>query len=57
MVIITRDGSVKGTLCLYKRVPRHYASVEQRKFVWISPAIIPKSRLQNLDASISVPPW
>lgn len=31
-----RDGSVKGTLYLYKRVPKRYASVEPRKFIWIS---------------------
>lgn len=36
MAIQTRNGSVKGTLYLYKRVPKRYASVEQRKFVWIS---------------------
>lgn len=36
MAITTRDGSVKGTLHLYKRVPKRYASVEPRTFVWIS---------------------
>ncbi|WP_444460562.1 DUF6538 domain-containing protein [Rhodobacter capsulatus] len=36
MAIKTRDGSVKGTLHLYRRVPKRYASVEPRKFVWIS---------------------
>ena len=36
MAITTRNGSVKGTLYLYKRVPKRYASVEPRKFVWIS---------------------
>ncbi len=36
MAITTRGGSVKGTLYLYKRVPKRYASVEPRKFVWIS---------------------
>lgn len=36
MAIQTRGGSVKGTLYLYKRVPKRYASVEPRKFVWIS---------------------
>lgn len=36
MAITTRDGSVKGTLYLYKRVPKRYASVEPRTFVWIS---------------------
>jgi hypothetical protein len=36
MAIRTRDGSVKGTLYLYKRVPKRYASVEPRTFVWIS---------------------
>lgn len=36
MAITTRGGSVKGTLYLYKRVPKRFASVEPRKFVWIS---------------------
>jgi integrase len=36
MAIQTRDGSVKGTLYLYKRVPKRYASVELRRFIWIS---------------------
>ncbi|MDO9581848.1 MAG: tyrosine-type recombinase/integrase [Desulfomicrobium sp.] len=36
MAITTRDGSVKGTLYLYKRVPKRFASVESRTFVWIS---------------------
>ena len=36
MAIQTRSGSVKGTLYLYKRVPKRYASVEPRTFVWIS---------------------
>ncbi|SEN52516.1 Site-specific recombinase XerD [Gemmobacter aquatilis] len=36
MAITTRDGSVKGTLYLYKRVPKRYSSVEPRTFVWIS---------------------
>lgn len=36
MAIQTRDGSVKGTLYLYKRVPKRYASVEPRRFIWIS---------------------
>ena len=36
MAITTRDGSRKGTLYLYRRVPKRYASVEPRKFVWIS---------------------
>jgi integrase len=36
MAITTRNGSVKGTLQLYKRVPNRYASVETRTFVWIS---------------------
>ena len=36
MAITKRDGSLKGTLYLYKRVPKRFASVEPRKFVWIS---------------------
>lgn len=36
MAITTRKGSVGGKLHLYKRVPKRYASVEPRKFVWIS---------------------
>lgn len=36
MAIRTRDGSKKGTLYLYKRVPKRYAAVETRKFVWVS---------------------
>ena len=36
MAITTRDGSKKGILYLYKRVPKRYASVEPRKFVWVS---------------------
>jgi len=36
MAITTRGGSVKGTLYLYKRVPKRFTSVEPRKFVWIS---------------------
>jgi integrase len=36
MAITTRDRSVKGTLYLYKRVPKRYASVESRTFVWVS---------------------
>lgn len=36
MAITQRGGSVKGTLHLYKRVPKRYAAVEPRKFVWIS---------------------
>lgn len=36
MAIQTRDGSVKGTLYLYKRVPKLYASVEPRRFIGIS---------------------
>ena len=36
MAITTRDGSRKGTLYLYRRVPKRYAAVEPRKFVWIS---------------------
>lgn len=33
MAIQTRDGSVKGILYLYKRVPKRYASVEPRRFI------------------------
>ncbi|WP_439559888.1 tyrosine-type recombinase/integrase [Roseinatronobacter sp.] len=36
MAITTRDGSKKGILYLYRRVPKRYAGVEPRKFVWIS---------------------
>lgn len=36
MAITTRNGSVKGTLYLYKRVPKRYSSVESRTFVSIS---------------------
>ncbi|WP_417589131.1 tyrosine-type recombinase/integrase [Pararhodobacter oceanensis] len=36
MAITTRKGSVKGTLYLYKRVPKRYASIEPRAFVWQS---------------------
>jgi integrase len=36
MAIRTRDGSKKGTLYLYMRVPKRYAAVEPRKLVWIS---------------------
>ncbi|SIS57272.1 tyrosine-type recombinase/integrase [Phaeovulum vinaykumarii] len=36
MAITTRKGSVNGTLYLYKRVPKRYAPVEPRKFVWVS---------------------
>lgn len=36
MAIVTRNGSTKGTLYLYKRVPKRFASVEPRKFVWLS---------------------
>ena len=36
MAVRTRDGSVKGTLYLYRRVPKRYASVESRTFVWLS---------------------
>jgi len=36
MAITTRSGSAKGTLYLYKRVPKRYASVEPRTFVWLS---------------------
>ncbi|WP_206050332.1 DUF6538 domain-containing protein [Oceaniglobus ichthyenteri] len=36
MAITTRKGSRKGTLYLYKRVPKRYASVEPRTFVWLS---------------------
>ena len=36
MAITTRKGSAKGTLQLYKRVPKRYASIESRKFVWVS---------------------
>ena len=36
MTIRTRGNSVKGTLSLYKRVPKRYAVVEPRKYVWIS---------------------
>lgn len=36
MAITTRKGSAKGTLQLYRRVPKRYASVEPRKFVWVS---------------------
>lgn len=36
MAIRPRDGSKKGTLYLYKRVPKRFASIEPRKFIWIS---------------------
>ena len=36
MAIKTRDGSVKGTFYLYKRVPKRFESIEQRRFVWLS---------------------
>jgi len=36
MAIRTRRGSKKGTLYLYNRVPKRFASVEHRKFVWAS---------------------
>lgn len=36
MAIRTRGNSVKGTLYLYQRVPKRYASVEPRTFVWVS---------------------
>lgn len=36
MAITTRKGAAKGTLSLYKRVPKRYASVEPRKFIWLS---------------------
>ena len=36
MTIRTRGNSVKSTLHLYKRVPKRYASVEPRTFVWVS---------------------
>ncbi|SOC14382.1 tyrosine-type recombinase/integrase [Rhodobacter maris] len=36
MAIKTRGGSVKGTLHLYRRVPKRYASVEPREFIWVS---------------------
>ena len=36
MAITTRGNSTKGTLHLYKRVPKRYASVEPRQFVWAS---------------------
>nr|WP_311638543.1 DUF6538 domain-containing protein [Rhodobaca bogoriensis] len=32
----TRSGSKKGTLYLYNRVPKRFASVEPRQFVWVS---------------------
>nr|WP_308811427.1 DUF6538 domain-containing protein [Rhodobacter aestuarii] len=36
MAIVTRKGTTKGILHLHKRVPKRYASVEHRKFVWAS---------------------
>ncbi|AQS48107.1 integrase [Thioclava nitratireducens] len=36
MAIVTRNGSAKGTLYLYKRVPKRFAAIEPRKFVWLS---------------------
>ena len=36
MAITTRDGSKKGILYLYRRVPKRFASVEPRQFVWAS---------------------
>lgn len=36
MSIRTREKTKNGTLHLYKRVPVRYASVEPRKFVWVS---------------------
>lgn len=36
MGITTRKGAVGGTLYLYRRVPKRYEAVENRKFIWIS---------------------
>lgn len=36
MAITTRKGSVGGTLYIYRRVPKRYETVENRKFIWIS---------------------
>ncbi|CAM3199670.1 hypothetical protein SAMN04488021_1242 [Paracoccus aminovorans] len=36
MAITTRKGSSKGTLYLYRRVPKRYESIEPRRFVWVS---------------------
>lgn len=36
MAITTRKGSSKGTLSLYRRVPKRYSAVESRSHVWVS---------------------
>ncbi len=36
MAITTRGDSKNGILHLYKRVPKRYASIEPRTFVWLS---------------------
>jgi len=36
MAITTRKGSANRTQYLYKRVPKRFASIEPRKFVWLS---------------------